>query len=133
MSANFEAPKAFMAASKAKDHDTFVDLWDDDMESCWSVHAKPVTSKEKLRKVIRNYEAAFDQKDWTVSRWIEQGDLMLCVGVEMIHDRARDRLIRNPFMQAIEFRNGKIPRMGDYYDGAVLVPPARPQGERLAA
>ena len=133
MSANFEVLQAFMAASKAKDHETFVDLWDDDLEYYWSVHAKPITSKEKLRKFIRNYEAAFDQKDWTVTHWIEKGDLMLCEGIEMIYDRARDLLIRNPFMQAIEFRNGKIAKMRDYYDGSVIVPPARPAAEGVAA
>lgn len=133
MSANFEVLKAFMAASKAKDHDTFVDLWDDDMEYYWSVHAKPITSKEKLRKFIRNYEAAFDQKDWTLTHWVEKGDLMFCEGIEMIYDRARDCLIRNPYMQAIEFRNGKIAKMRDYYDGSVVVPPARPATEGAAA
>ena len=91
--------------------------------------AKPITSKEKLRKFTRNYEAAFDQRDWIVSNWIEKGDLMFCEGVEMIYDRARDQLIRNPFMQAIEFRNGKVARMRDYYDGSVIVPPPRPQAE----
>ena len=133
MSANFEDLKAIMAASKSKHHDTFVELREDDMEYYWSVHAKPITSKEKLRKFIRNYEAAFDQKDWTLTHWVEKCDLMFCEGVEMIYDRARDCLIRNPYMQAIEFRNGKISRMRDYYDGSVVVPPARPATEGAAA
>ncbi|MGQ2991419.1 MAG: nuclear transport factor 2 family protein [Brevundimonas sp.] len=133
MSANFEVLQAFMKASKAKDHDAFVDLWHDEMEYYWSVHAKPITSKEKLRKFIRNYEAAFDQQDWTVVNWIEKGDLMFCEGIEMIYDKSRDTLIRNPFMQAIEFRDGKVAKMRDYYDGSVVQAPQKPQAEGAAA
>lgn len=133
MSANFEVLQAFMKASKAKDHDTFVDLWHDEMEYYWSVHAKPITSKEKLRKFIRNYEAAFDQQDWTVVNWIEKGDLMFCEGIEMIYDKSRDTLIRNPFMQAIEFRDGKVAKMRDYYDGSVVQAPQKPATEGAAA
>lgn len=129
MSGNQETLHALMAASKAKDHETFVDLWHDEMEYYWSMHAKPITSKEKLRKFIRNYEAAFDQQEWNVTHMVEQGDLILCEGVEMIYNRGEDRLIRNPFMQAIEFRDGKVARMRDYYDGSVIAPPARkPEG-----
>ncbi len=133
MSANFEVLQAFMKASKAKDHDTFVDLWHDEMEYYWSVHAKPITSKEKLRKFIRNYEAAFDQQDWTVTNWIEKGDLMFCEGIEMIYDKSRDTLIRNPFMQAIEFKDGKVAKMRDYYDGSVVQAPQKPAVEGAAA
>lgn len=133
MSANYATLQAFMTASKTRDHETFVDLWDDDMEYYWSVHARPITSKDKLRKFIRNYEAAFEQRDWIVSNWIEKGDLMFCEGIEMIYDKGRDVLIRNPFMQAIEFRNGKVAKMRDYYDGSVVVAPARPQADGAAA
>lgn len=135
MSANFEVLKALMAASKKKDHDAFLDLWvDEDLEYHWSMHAKPVTTKEKLRKFLGNYEAGFDQKDWTVVNCLEKGDLMICEGIEMIYDRARDVLIRNPFMQAIEFRDGKIAKMRDYYDGSVIAPPERkPAAEGASA
>lgn len=133
MSGNLAVLQALMTASKAKQHDTFLDLWDEEMEYYWSVHKKPITSKETLRKFLRNYEAAFDQKDWTLSNWIEKGDLMFCEGVEVIYDRGRDTLIRNPFMQAIEFRNGKIARMRDYYDGSVVSPPERQTSQGAAA
>jgi limonene-1,2-epoxide hydrolase len=133
MSENFKTLQAFMAASKAKDHDAFVDLWVDDLEYYWSVHAKPITSKEKLRKFIGNYEAAFDQQEWTVTHWLEKGDLMFCEGIEMIYDKGRDLLIRNPFMQAIEFKDGKVAKMRDYYDGSVVTPPAKPAPQEVAA
>jgi ketosteroid isomerase-like protein len=121
MSSNLETFKALMAASKRKDHEAFLALWvDDDLEYYWSMHAKPVTTKEKLRKFLRNYENLFDQQAWNVTHCIEQGDLMLCEGVEVIYDRVNQREIRNPFMQALEFRNGKVAKMRDYYDSAAL-------------
>ena len=125
MSTNFEILKSLMAASKKKDHEAFLALWvDEDLEYYWSMHAKPVTTKEKLRKFLKNYEGSFDQQDWTITHCLEQGDLMFCEGVETLYDRTNQRVIRNPFMQAIEFRNGKVAKMRDYYDGSVVAAPA---------
>jgi ketosteroid isomerase-like protein len=126
MSTNREILQSLMAASKNKDHESFLALWvDDDLEYFWSMHAKPITSKEKLRKFMRNYEGLFDQQDWTITHCIEQGELMFCEGVETLYDRTNQKVIRNPFMQAIEFRDGKIAKMRDYYDGSVVAAPAR--------
>ena len=126
MSPNRTILQALMAASKAKDHEAFLALWvDEDLEYFWSMHAKPITSKEKLRKFMRNYEAGFDQQDWAITHCLEQGDLMVCEGVETIYDRTNQKVIRNPFMQAIEFRGGKVAKMRDYYDGSVMAAPER--------
>ena len=126
MSTNREIRQALMAASKKKDHEAFLALRvDDDLEYRWSMHARPITSKEKLRKFLRNYEGIFDQHDWMITHCVEQSDLMLCEGVETLYDRANQKLIRNPFMQAVEFRGGKVAKMRDYYDGSVVTAPGR--------
>lgn len=126
MSTNWNTLQALMAASKKKDHEAFLALWvDEDLEYYWSMHAKPIASKEKLRKFLRNYEGSFDQQNWEITHRVEQGDLMLCEGVETLYDRANQKVIRNPFMQAIEFRGGKVAKMRDYYDGSVVAAPAR--------
>ena len=126
MSTNRELLQALMAASKQKDHEAFLALWvDEDLEYYWSMHARPITSKDKLRKFLRNYEGNFDQQDWAITHCVEQGDLMLCEGVEMLYDRANQKVIRNPFMQAVEFRGGKVAKMRDYYDGSVVTAPGR--------
>ena len=126
MSTNRDILQALIAASKQKDHEAFLALWvDEDLEYYWSMHARPITSKEKLRKFLRNYEGIFDQQDWTITHCVEQGDLMLCEGIEMLYDCANQKVIRNPFMQAIEFRGGKVSKMRDYYDGSVVAAPER--------
>jgi ketosteroid isomerase-like protein len=134
MTTNRKLLQALMAASKAKDHEAFLALWvDEDLEYYWSMHARPITSKEKLRKFLRNYSGIFDQQDWTITHCVEQGDLMLCEGVEMLYDRANQKVIRNPFMQAIEFRDGKVAKMRDYYDGSVVAAPATGSGKASAS
>jgi ketosteroid isomerase-like protein len=124
MSRNSDILAALQEASKKKDHEAFLALWvDEGLEYHWSMHAKPVTTKEKLRKFLRNYEDRFDQQGWQVTHCLEQGDLMLCEGVETLYDRVNQRVIRNPFMQALEFRDGKLAKMRDYYDGSVVQAP----------
>lgn len=134
MKSNRETLAALMAASKQKDHDAFLALWvDDDLAYHWSMHAKPVTSKEKLRKFLHNYSGRFDQQEWTITHCVEQGDLMLCEGVEVLYDREQQKQIRNPFMQAIEFRGGKVAAMRDYYDGSVIAASERKPAEGQTA
>ncbi len=129
MSTNRETLRALMDASKRKDHEAFLALWvDDNLAYHWSMHAKPVTTKEKLQKFLRNYSGRFEQREWTITHCIEQGDLMLCEGIEVLYDREQQREIRNPFMQAIEFRGGKVAAMRDYYDSAAMAPPAAVPG-----
>jgi ketosteroid isomerase-like protein len=43
----------------------------------------------------------------------------------MLYDRSNQTVIRNPFMQAIEFRGGKVAKMRDYCDGSVAAAPER--------
>jgi ketosteroid isomerase-like protein len=118
MSENMKALEAMMAASKRKDHDAFLDTLADDFEYHWRMGAKPIRDKTAMRKFIRNYEATFDQREWTVLNWAERDETILVEGMEKLYDRARDVLIDNPFMQAIEFRSGKICKLRDYYDSA---------------
>ena len=130
MTGNRETLQALMAASKRKDHEAFLALWvDEGLEYYWSMHAKPITSKEKMRKFLRNYEGGFDQQEWTITQCVELGDLMFCEGVEMLFDKKNQCLIRNPFMQALEFRDGKLAKMRDYYDSAALAVPERKASE----
>ncbi|KQW72072.1 hypothetical protein ASE17_04175 [Phenylobacterium sp. Root77] len=130
MSENMKTLEAMIAASKRKDHDAFVDTLADDFEYHWRVGTKPIRDKATMRKFIRNYEQGFDQREWTVLNWAEKGDTLLVEGVEKLYDRARDVLIDNPFMQAIEFREGKICKLRDYYDSARF--PAAPNQESAA-
>ncbi|WP_312163228.1 nuclear transport factor 2 family protein [Phenylobacterium sp.] len=125
MSENMKTLEAMMAASKRKDHDAFLDTLTDDIEYHWHMGTKPIRDKATMRKFLRNYEQGFDQQEWTVLNWAEKDDKILVEGMEKLYDRAKDVLIDNPFMQAIEFRDGKICKLRDYYDSARIQAPPR--------
>ncbi|MDP3867543.1 nuclear transport factor 2 family protein [Phenylobacterium sp.] len=125
MSQNMKVLEAMMAASKRKDHEAFLDTMTDDIEYYWHMGTRPIRDKPTLRKFLRNYEAGFDQQEWTILHWAEKDDMILVEGMEKLYDRTRDVLIDNEFMQVIEFRDGKICKLRDYYDSAKVNPPAR--------
>ena len=125
MSNNMQALRALMAASKVKDNDAFLALMTDDIEYYWYMHARPIIGKTTMRKFLINYQANFEQRDWTITHALESGDMMMVEGVEQIYDRSRAELINNPFMQAIEFKDGKICKMRDYYDASKVQAPVR--------
>jgi len=125
MSRNMQVLEAMMAASKAKDHEAFLDTMTDDLEYHWHMGTRPIRDKATMRKFLRNYELGFDQREWTITHWAEKDDMILVEGMEKLYDRARDVLIDNPFMQVVEFRDGKICKLRDYYDSARVSPPER--------
>ena len=126
MSENMKVLRTMMAASKSKDHDAFLETMTDDIEYVWKIGVRPICGKATMRKFLRNYEVGFDQRDWIVTRWAEKDDVIFVEGVESLYDRTREILIDNPFMQAIEFRQGKICKVRDYYDSALVSAPERP-------
>jgi ketosteroid isomerase-like protein len=126
MSENMSVLRTMMAASMRKDHDAFLETMTDDVEYVWRIGVRPLRGKTTMGKFLRNYEAGFDQRDWVINRWAESDDFILVEGVESLYDRTRDVLIENPFMQAIEFRDGKICKVRDYYDSALVSAAERP-------
>lgn len=101
----------------------FVECFTDDLEYYWHMGSKPVVGKEKLRKFLRNYGGAYKQREWRLDAWASSGDLLLVEGYEELYDHKYDRVIQQPFMQAYEFRDGKVAKMRDYYEPSKLAPP----------
>ncbi|MEO8114518.1 MAG: nuclear transport factor 2 family protein [Phenylobacterium sp.] len=108
--------EAWMAASMRGDHEAFLDMMTDDVEYYWYMHARPITDKPTMRKFLRNYTAGFEQRAWVLKNRVENGDMIMVEGVETLFDKAREVLIDNLFMQVIEFKDGKISKVRDYYD-----------------
>jgi len=109
---------------KRRDADGFLACMTDDIEYYWHVGSKPVIGKEKMRKFLTNYGGAYDQKAWRVLNHAEKDDLLLVEGHEELYDVKHDRLIQQPFMQAMEFRGGLIAKLRDYYEPANLRAPS---------
>ena len=124
MSENMKVLEAWMAASKRGDHEAFLDLMTDDIEYYWYMYAKPIRDKPTMRKFLRNYTAGFEQRDWTLKNSVENDQMIMVEGVEVLFDRNREVLIDNLFMQVIEFKDGKICKVRDYYDAQKVQAPA---------
>lgn len=127
MSDKLKVVDAMTAATKVKDHPALLELMTDDIEYQWRIGVRPIRGKAIMAKFLRNMGDGFDQLSLTVAQWAENGDVLLIEGVEQLYDRARGVVIDNPFMQAIEFRDGKICRLRDYYDSAVMTPAEQPR------
>ncbi|MDA5193510.1 nuclear transport factor 2 family protein [Govanella unica] len=123
MSKNLDTMYRLIDSSRRKDFDAFLDCLTDDIEYYWHMGTKPLVGKEKMRKFLNNYTASYEQTQWEVKNYAENGDLLLAEGLEVIHDKKYDRMINQPFMQAFEFRDGKIAKLRDYYEASNLKPP----------
>ncbi len=102
----------------------FLDCLTDDIEYHYHMGSAPLHGKAKMRKFLTNYGGAYDQRKWEIHAWAENGELLLVEGYEELYDTKYERIIQQPFMQAYEFRDGKIAKLRDYYEAANLRPPA---------
>ncbi len=123
MGTNLDVMTKLMDVWKRRDVDAFLALLTDDFEYYWHIGTKPLQGKEKMRKFLANYSGAFEQREWRVIHHAEAGNLLLIEGYEELYDRTHDRVIQQPFMQASEYRDGKLAKMRDYYEPANLRPP----------
>jgi limonene-1,2-epoxide hydrolase len=124
MGSNTEQMWSLMETWKRRDVEGYLAHLTDDVEYHWHVGSKPVRGWEKMRKFLRNYSGAFEQREWRVLHTAEHGNFLMAEGLEVLYDKTHDRVIQQPFMQIYEFRDGKIARMRDYYEPANLRPPA---------
>lgn len=126
MGDNRKVIDAMMAAWKRRDVEGFIATLADDIEYHWHPTKRPAVGKDKMRKFLANYEAGFDQQEWTVRHTAEAGDVLFVEGHEVLVDRSSGARMDNPFVQVFEFRDGLITRMRDYYDTAQVHAPAKP-------
>lgn len=101
----------------------FLDCFTEDLEYHYHMGSRPVLGKAKMRKFLDNYGRAYEQRVWRLDAWAGNGDLLLVEGYEELFDRKHDRTIKQPFMQAYEFRGDKIAKLRDYYEPANQRPP----------
>ena len=133
MGDNFGTVERMIDAWKRRDVEGFIATLTDDVEYHWHPTKRPAIGKDKMRKFLANYEAGFEQEQWTVRHRAEAGDVLFVEGMEVLVDRASGSRMDNPFVQVFEFRDGLIARMRDYYDTAQVHAPAKPAAEARQA
>jgi limonene-1,2-epoxide hydrolase len=133
MGQNMQVVEAMMAAWKRRDVEGFIATLADDIEYHWHPTKRPAVGKDKMRKFLSNYEAGFDQQEWTIRHSSETGNVLFVEGMEVLVDRSTGARMDNPFVQVFELRDGLITRMRDYYDTSQVHAPARPEAKAANA
>lgn len=119
--------RSLIAAYRERDYPAFLALLTDDIVYHWHVSSKPVVGKAKMQKFLNNYTGAYEQRVWRIDNWAEKEDFLLVEGYEELFDVKYQRVLRNPYMQAYEFRDGLIAKFRDYYEPAHMKPPVEAQ------
>jgi ketosteroid isomerase-like protein len=120
----FDALNHLMDRFRSGDFEGFLDCMTDDIEYHYHMASPPLRGKDKMRKFLANYSSGYEQRKWEVYNWAANDKMLLVEGYEELYDHKYSRVIRNPFMQAVEFRDGKICKLRDHYEASSVRPPA---------
>ena len=124
MSDKLNAVHRLIDSWRRRSVEEFLDCLTDDIEYHYHMGSPPVHGKAKMRKFLANYAAAYEQREWKLHAWAENGAVLLVEGYEELYDTKYSRIIEQPFMQAYEFRGDMIAKLRDYYEPSKLRPPA---------
>ena len=105
-----------MAATEAKDHDTFLGYLTDDIEYHYHVGSRPLLGKEWVQKFLNKYEDIAADVLWRIDRYAETDDCLFVEGYEEYTDRRTGDRMAHPYMGILEFRDGKIAKWRDYFE-----------------
>ena len=107
-------------AWKAKDIDGALAFMHDDI--VWhyaAVIAPPLKGKVKARKLLEGMSLQVGDVTWRIFDYAEKGERLFVEGVDE-YVSAEGRLVSAPYAGVVEFRDGKIIGLREYFDmGAV--------------
>ncbi len=107
-------------AWKAKDIDGVLAFMHDDI--VWhyaAVIAPPLKGKAKARKLLEGMSLQVGDVTWRIFDYAEKGERLFVEGVDE-YVSAEGRLVSAPYAGVVEFRDGKIIGLREYFDmGAV--------------
>ena len=107
-------------AWKAKDIDGALAFMHDDI--VWryaAVIAPPLKGKAKARKLLEGMSLQVGDVTWRIFDYAEKGERLFVEGVDE-YVSAEGRLVSAPYAGVVEFRDGKIIGLREYFDmGAV--------------
>ncbi len=107
-------------AWKAKDVDGVLAFMHDDI--VWhfaAAIAPPVRGKVKARKLLEGLSSQVLEVTWRIFDYAERGDRLFVEGVDE-YVSAEGRLISAPYAGVVEFRDGKIIGLREYFDLGVV-------------
>lgn len=109
-----------ISAWKDKDIDGVLSVMHDDI--VWhyaAVIAPPLKGKVKARKLLEGMASQLRDVTWRIFDYAEKGERLFVEGVDE-YVSAEGRLVSAPYAGVVEFRDGKIIGLREYFDmGAV--------------
>ena len=105
-----------ISAWKAKDIDGVLTFMHDDI--VWhyaAVIAPPLKGKAKARKLLEGLAPQLRDVTWRIFDYAEKGDRLFVEGVDE-YVSADGRLVSAPYAGVVEFRDGKIIGLREYFD-----------------
>lgn len=109
-----------ISAWKAKDIDGVLAFMHDDI--VWhyaAVIAPPLKGKVKARKLLEGMAPQLRDVTWRIFDYAEKGDRLFVEGVDE-YISAEGRLVSAPYAGVVEFRDGKIIGLREYFDMAAV-------------
>ena len=103
-------------AWKAKDIDRVLAFMHDDI--VWhyaAVIAPPLKGKVKARKLLEGMSLQVGEVTWRIFDFAENGERLFVEGVDE-YVSAEGRLVSAPYAGVVEFRDGKIICLREYFD-----------------
>lgn len=126
---------AFIAAWKAKNIDAALALMDD--EVVWhfaAAIAPPARGKAKARRFMEGMATQVQEVRWRIFDHAERGERLFVEGVDE-YVSAEGRLVSAPYAGVVEFRDGRIIGLREYFDLGVInaAKAGEPQSEHVRA
>jgi limonene-1,2-epoxide hydrolase len=110
----------FIACWKAKDIDGVLALMDDDIVWHYAAAiAPPVRGKAKARKLMEALSPQIAEVRWRIFDYAERDGRLFVEGVDE-YVSAQGRLVSAPYAGVVDFRNGRISGLREYFDVGVV-------------
>jgi ketosteroid isomerase-like protein len=107
-------------AWKAKDVDGVLALMDDDIVWHYAAAiAPPVKGKAKARKLLEALAPGIQEVRWRIFDSAERDDRLFVEGVDE-YISSEGRLVSAPYAGVVEFRDGRISGLREYFDLGVV-------------
>jgi limonene-1,2-epoxide hydrolase len=115
-----DAMLGLIDAWKARDIDAVLSFMHDDIVWHYAAAiAPPLKGKAKARKFLESMAPQVREVTWRIFDYAERGDRLFVEGVDE-YVSAEGRLVSAPYAGVVEFRDGKIIGLREYFDLGVV-------------
>lgn len=112
-------------ASKGTDTSCWYALFHEDIEYdalcedlIQTVPGRPLSRRQRVREFMEYLQRELEMLEYSVSRCIEKGDIVVSIGESAWRVRSTGRIFRTNMVKLFRFRDGQIIRFEEFFDTA---------------